>query len=217
MKNSLIEERRQVTYDWHLAQVIKWLKYDNGRELDSVLVYSSVDLRIAIERYFFELLLLLKHNNLTAEEQSRCSSKEGILDLVKETEPVYVKRAKFTNLIAAVTPDFPRVAIVDFRYLINRWHTLSGYCHKQLKPKESFDSENRGFQKKGFRGIKETVDYFMELERSRVFGLIDPKSMPLETKNVYDKYIKDEIDEEKAKGMLKIMEPVLSERLIRSL
>lgn len=215
MINSLIEEKREVSYDWHLAQAIKWLKYDNGRELDSILVYASVDLRIAIERYFFELLLLLKSNNLTSQEQDRCTSKDGILDFVRETEPYYVKRAKFTNLIAAITPGFPRVVIVDFKYLTNKWHTLSEYCHKQLAPKESFDSTNREFQNKGFKVIKDTVDYFMKIERTQAFGLVNPQTMPIEVKNVYEKYINDDIDDEKAKGTLRIMEPVLRQRLNR--
>ena len=52
-----LEENRQVTFDWHIARVIKWLQYDNNRFLDNVLIYAAVDLRIAIERYILELLI----------------------------------------------------------------------------------------------------------------------------------------------------------------
>jgi hypothetical protein len=211
--NSFLEEKRQVSFDWHITQVLKWLKYDNGRKLDSVLVYASLELRCAIERYIFELLLLLKNNKLIPEEEKRCQSKEGILELMKETEPYYVKRAKFTNLIASVTPGMPKVVIIDIKYLIRKWSTLSDYCHKQLRPEESFNSLNREFQEKGFRAINEVVSKFKEWERKGACGIINKQSMPPEVISVYEKYINSEIDEDQAERMLKLMEPVLRERM----
>ncbi len=41
MKIDFIEIPRQVTFDWHITQVMKWLKFDNGRRLDNVLVYAA--------------------------------------------------------------------------------------------------------------------------------------------------------------------------------
>lgn len=130
MDFSFLEQKRQVTFDWHISQVLKWLKYDNERKLDSVLVYASLELRCAIERYLFELLFLLKDQNMSPEDERRCQSKDGILTLMKETEPYYRKRAKFTNLIASLTSEMPKVVIVDIKYLIRKWHKLSDYCHK---------------------------------------------------------------------------------------
>jgi hypothetical protein len=213
MTTSFLEEKREVTYYWHIVQVRKWLKYDNGRKLDNALVYASLELRCAIERYLFELLVLLKKGNFTAEEVRRCKSKDGILDVIRDTEPYYVKRATFTNLIASVDPKLPKVVIIDIKYLIRMWHTLSLYCHKQLKPKESFDSPNHQFQKKGFELINDVVITFMEWERIGAFGIIDKESLPPETRGVYEKYINDQIDEGQAKRMLNLMTPVLIARL----
>ena len=210
---SFLEEKRQVTFDWHFTQVLKWLKYDNGRKLDSVLVYASLELRCAIERYLLELLYLLKDQELTPDDERRCRSKDGILELMKETEPYYVKRAKFTNLISSLIPGMPKVVIVDIKYLIRVWDALSKYCHKQVRPDESFDSLNREFQEKGFRIIRETVNKFMEWESKGAVGITGKQSMPSEVRGVYDKYIKDEIDEDRAKTMLKLMEPVLRRQL----
>jgi hypothetical protein len=152
---SLLEEKRQITFDWHITRVLKWLKYDNRRKLDSVLVYASLELRCAIERYLFDLLVLLDPN-LNSDDVERCRSKDGLLTVIKEREPNYIKRATFTNLIASITPGMPKVVIVDIKYLIRMWSTLSDfsdYCHKQLRPEESFDSVNREFQEKGFKII----------------------------------------------------------------
>lgn len=35
-----LEAPRDVTFDWHIVQAKKWLEFDGGRELDSVLVYA---------------------------------------------------------------------------------------------------------------------------------------------------------------------------------
>ena len=210
---SFLEEKRQVTFDWHITQVLKWLKYDKGRKLDSVIVYASLELRCAIERYLLELLYLLNDRKLTPDDEIRCRSKDGILNLMKETEPDYTKRAKFTNLIASITPEIPKVVIVDIKYLIRKWNKLSDYCHKQLQPKESFDSVNREFQEKGLKIINEVVNKFKEWESKGAFGITNKESMPSEVRSIYEKYIKDEIDEGRAKRMLKLMEPVLRRRL----
>jgi len=210
---SFLEEKRQVTFDWHITQVLKWLKYDKGRKLDSVLIYASLELRCAIERYLLELLYLLKDRKLTPDDEIRCRSKDGILNLMKETEPYYIKRAKFTNLIASITPGMPKVVIVDIKYIIRMWNTLSNYCHKQLRTEESFESVNREFQEKGFKIIREVVSKFIDWESKGAFGIINKESMPPEVRSVYYKYIKDEIDEGQAKRMLKLMEPVLRSRL----
>jgi len=213
MNISFLEEKREVSFDWHFNRVQRWLKYDSGRKLDSILVYASVELRSAIERYFFELLVLLKRpDKLTSADEKKCQSKNGMLDLMKETEPYYRKRAAFTNLIASVTPGTPKVAIIDIGYLIRVWSELSEYCHKQLRPEVSWDSVNREFQENGFRLINEVVNQLRVWESNAVLGIVDKESMPPEVRSVYDKYINDEIDEGQAKRMLDLMGPVLRAR-----
>lgn len=210
---SFLEERRQVTFDWQINQVLNWLKFDNGRNLDSVLIYASLELRCAIERYLFELIVILKGGNLSSEDAKKCRSEKGTLKLMKEVEPYYRKRANFTNLIASVTQGVPKLVIVDIKYLIKKWHELSDYCHKQLQPEESFDSLNREFQKEGFKVIKDVVNQFKAWERNAVFGIIDKQSMQPEAKSVYEKYINNEIDEGQAKRMIDLMRPILETRL----
>lgn len=213
MDTKFLEKRREISFDWHITQVLKWLEFDNGRQLDSVLVYASVELRCAIERFWFELLLVLKGQNLTPEEERRCQSKDGILELIRETEPYYIKRATFTNLVASVRSGMPKVVIVDIRYLVRMWHKLSEYCHKQLLEEESFGSSTREFQKRGFQIINEIVNRFKEWLSQAAFGIISKQKMAPETRTVYDKYINGEIDEGQAKRMLDLMAPILRARM----
>ncbi len=212
-----LKENRQVTFDWHIARVIKWLQYDNNRFLDNILIYAAVDLRIAIERYILELLILLKYdgNNtdiFTSQEMRRIRSIKGIFAIMQETDPFYRKTARFTQLICEITPELPTISIIDTAYLRRKWEELSNYCHKQLDPSNTFESNNREFQKKGFALIREVVDKFWDWGRGRATGIISRSSMEKETLNIYNRFIRDEINEEQVRISLKIIEPVLKQR-----
>jgi len=212
MDISFLEKERQVTFEWHFAQALKWLKFDNRRQLDNVLVYASLELRCAIERYIFEFLVLLKEK-LTTEDEERCRSIRGIFDLMKETDPFYRKTAEFTKLIFVITPNAPELVIVDTSYLRNKWEELSTYCHKQLAPSKTFRSPSRAFQKKGYKLISDVISRLNIWRPESVCGLIRPSTMPPETREVYEKYIRNEIDDRQAKRMLDLMQPVLNYRL----
>lgn len=58
MNIPFLEAPREVTFDWHIVQAKKWLEFDGGRELDSILVHAAVELRAAIERYIQPLAVL---------------------------------------------------------------------------------------------------------------------------------------------------------------
>lgn len=128
MDTSFLEKPRQVTAEWHLRQVMKWLEYDNGRELDNVLVYASFELRCAIERTIFENLLLVKEK-LTPEEQKRCRSKEGMLDLMRESDSLYRKTFEFTKMFFSIVLGVNKIKPINTAFFIQKmaWtkHILS--------------------------------------------------------------------------------------------
>jgi hypothetical protein len=213
MDFSFLEQPRKVSFDWHLLQVKKWLDYDSGRELDSVLVYVSTELRIAIERYIFELLYLLKGERLPPDDEQRCRSIKGLFTVMKETDPFYRKTIEFTKMVASMQSyDGPEIKVADTKYLRQKWQQLSEYCHRQLHPNETFASLNRSFQKRGFSLVREVFSRFCEWKPGNASGAICRASMPEEVEDVYNKFVAEEIDEGQARRMLLIMEPVLRDR-----
>jgi hypothetical protein len=108
MSMDFLTQTRDVTYDWHMIQVMNWLKFDAGRELDNTLIYAAFELRLAIERYFFELLFLMKGCVLTPEEEGRCRSTGGIDALMKKTDENYRKTFEFTKIFASMQPGAAR-------------------------------------------------------------------------------------------------------------
>lgn len=213
MNISFLESPRNVTFEWHIVQVKDWLDFDNSRELDSVLVYAAVEMRAAIERYILELLLLLKDRKLSDDEVKRCRSITGLFALMKETDPFYRKTIEFTKLMASTIPGGPEITVVDTAYLNRKWQELSEYCHMQLQPAETFMSNNRAFQKRGFALIREVLQKFFEWEHESNCAVVVRSSLPEEAWDVYDKFIREQIDSGQAKRMLTLMEPVLRARM----
>lgn len=214
---NFLEYSRQVTYDWHIARVSKWLHYDNNRYLDNILVYAAVDLRIAIERYILEQLFLLRYDGInnnvfTPQELRRIRSMKGIFALMKETDTNYRKTARFSQLIYEVTPELPQISIIETSYLRRKWEELSNYCHKQLEPNDTFNSTNREYQRNGFALIREIVDVFWDEGRGVNTGIIPPSSFDEETMGIYNRFINDEINENQVLTSLRIIEPLLRQR-----
>ena len=213
MSIPFLESPREVSFDWHIVQTMKWLEFDGGRKLDSTLVYAAVELRAAIERYVFELLYLLKEGNLSQDEQKRCRSIAGIFALMKETDPFYRKTIEFTKLVASFSPGLPKITIVDTAYLNRKWRDLSEYCHMQFHPEETFASNARKFQETGFALIREVLQKFQEWKVESNCAILARSSLPEEVRDVYDRFIREEIDAGQAKRMLILMEPMLRARL----
>ena len=135
-----------------------------------------------------------------------------VFAIMQETDPFYRKTARFTQLICEVTPELPQISIIDTGYLRRKWEELSNYCHKQFYPADTFNSNDREFQKNGFTLIREVVDRFWDWGRGRATGIIQKSSMDEDTIRVYNRFINDEIDENQTRISLKLMEPVLRQR-----
>lgn len=208
MDASFLEENREVTAEWHLRQVVKWLKYDNERQLDNVLVYASFELRCAVERCIFETLLLLSGDKLTPEQQDRCRSIKGTMDLMKEFDAQYRKSLEFTKMFFEVVLNSQDVKPINIAFLSRKWGELSNYCHKLLEPDKSFNSPDGKFKNKGFKLIEKVLESFSKLQ-GYLGGCLQPASLSSNLKSVYNRYINGKIDDDGLRRTLDLMAPVL--------
>jgi len=206
---------RKVGADFHLIQVKRWLDFDAGRNLDNVLVYASFELRCAIERLAFEILYLAKDGLLTPEEEERCRSIKGTLELLDDVESNYRKRAHFTNLVFSLYSGAPKIAIIDIEFIKRRWHELSDYLHLHARSLGAWDSPKREFQIEGFKLLKETYEQIIKWLTDGKLGLLDKKSMDSDVEDIYDKFLSGEIDESQAVTRLRLAQPVLESRMRR--
>lgn len=212
MDYSFLEQPRKVTSGWHFIQLKKWIEFDNGRELDSVLVYASLEARSAIERYWMELLALISSGVLTPEQEKHCESKKGLLAEIQKAEPDIAKRIEFSNAALAFYPFIPNHPTVDMKYLIRSWHKLSDYCHKQLRPGRSWESPKNTFQKAGFVLLKDLVFKLGMLLGSGTQAILSNDDLAPEIADLYSQYMNGEVNINQVKRQLEIMEPVLLQR-----
>lgn len=127
MEIKFLEEERQVSSAWHYIQAKKWLDFDRGRESDSVLVYTCLELRAAIERFWLELILTLNDGQLSEKDTARCRTKKGLETVLKEIEPELRKWIQFSNILCAYD-GVPQYPMVDVKDLISIRSELSQYC-----------------------------------------------------------------------------------------
>jgi hypothetical protein len=131
---------------------------------------------------------------------------------MKESDPFYRRTIEFTRLVVSVTPGLPEITIVDTAYLNRKWQDLSEYCHMQFRPEDTFRSQGGKFQKQGFALLRELLQKFHEWQDESNCAVLARSSLPDEVRDVYDKFIREEIDANQTKRILVLMEPVLRAR-----
>jgi hypothetical protein len=182
--------------------------------LDSTLIYCAVDLRIAIERYVFELLVGLYDFKLENAKEKRIKSLTSeIFKFVKRDFPDLPKRLMFVNHVLSVCSPELKTAIPDITWLERKRGNLSDYLHQQLRPEPNLKSMNKDFKEKGFILIKEIIERFREwLFYPTVWMPVE--KMTQEVQDLYQSYITDQIDDNAVCTQLNLMKPVLNQRFM---
>jgi len=175
-------------------------------------VYAAFELRCAIERLLFETLYLFKGRSLTEEEVKRCRSIEGLMAVWREYDSDYRKTLRFSWIVASVAPDMEPVEEIEPGKLHRYWRDLSEYCHSQFRVSDSFGSPNRQFQLQGLRLIEDILQELRIWKPEMWHGVIEIDSMPPEVRDIYDAYLRNEIDDQSAATRLDLIQPLLRAR-----
>jgi hypothetical protein len=208
----LLEEQRKVTSRWHVEQACKLLDYAQKNASPTALVYSCLEVRMALERFVFEMSLLAGGGLFTPAELRLASRKDGVFELLSRTFPHYRSHLEFCNLISEVNNLPIRVPIPDvhrFRRLITG---ISGYCHFQLDPAETVDDPQNRWLLKGVAMVRDGTEMLTDLLQNQR-GAIPRNTMPPEVRDLLDRYLSGQSDMQTARNLLRIMSPVLEARM----
>jgi len=211
--DEILNSKRLVTSYWHRDQSKKLLDFALKNDSANALIYATLESRIALERYVFEISILTKSKESINEIVKIASKKNGVFELLKKTTTDYKKHINFCNIIFEIHKlpykiDTPNLKI--FKRLITK---LSKYCHPQYIPEESVDSVNREWFIKGVALVNETT----EILNTLIFnGGIDINSMVEDIKEIYYKYINGDITEKTVRFRLDIMGPIINIRKSRN-
>jgi hypothetical protein len=207
----LLNCKRMVTSDWHRNQAESLLKYALENDCDNALIYSVLESRLALERYIFNMSVLVKGNQLTNEALNSASKKNGILNLLKVTMVNYIKHLKFCNIILEIINSPFKVNIPNLKLFKRLITKLSKYCHPLFNPSETVEDPDKKWFIKGVVLVQETIKI---LDDAGIQGAmsIDSIQDEVEVLEVYNKYLNEEIDLKAARVRLKLMSPVLENR-----
>lgn len=208
-----IAQKREVNSNYHFKIAIEWKNYGKKDLLHSALVYSAFEFRIAIERLAFELLLLIVDND---KDFSSIDIKKvnKFQNIFREIYSIHNKK-EFEKILIfnhhaskAFTHDKYAVAKISLSQLQKYWELLSKYCHKILKPIESW--ENEEWVEDGYVKLEEIESYFSNLLSKTHLGWLSEVSMKddalIELRN---DYINGILTEEQLCIRLKLIVPVL--------
>ncbi len=212
MGNELLTGRRGVTSDWYFDQAEALLEFALQHDGATALVYAAVEARNALERFVLEMALLATGGPLSEDQVRTAQRRDGAFQLLEQAVNNYRRHLQFTNLALEVGRDPFRVAIPNIGQFRRLRTDLSDYCHFQLDPAATVNHPDRQWFIEGATRVKATLDLLRNL-RSQVNGIIVPKSMPPEVREVFEAFLAEEIDTPTARTRLRLMHPVLEDRL----
>lgn len=203
-----LSRKRQCQADWLILQARDIADLARQTSNPSLLVYSCLEARNAIEQLWFELLMVIHGGSMAHTLFDQCRKRrDGFLAAIHEAEPKYRLLAQFAALCLQVDAKAPfKVIVWDLKRLKKLWQSLSGYCHTQASQSETLD-DSRWFSE-GLFLIDETFKYFESQMTQGATALMSPDSMIPEARIIWEDFSAHQIDEEQVLLRLKIVQPV---------
>jgi hypothetical protein len=212
MENQLLTKKRGVTSDWYFDQATALLEFALQHDSATALVYAALEARNGLERFVVEMSLLATGGHLSEAQICTAQRKDGAFQLLDQAMNNYRRHLQFTNLTLEICGDPFRVVIPDIKQFRRLRTDLSDYCHFQLNPTDTVDHPQNSWFIKGATQVQKALDMLRNLY-SQVNAVIWPDSMPAEVREVFRAFVAGQIDTPTARLRLRLMQPVLEERL----
>jgi hypothetical protein len=193
--------------DWLILQAREIAELARQTTNPTLLVFSCLEARNAIEQLWFELLMVIYGGSMERDIFNKCRKRrDGFLAAIHEAEPQYRLLAQFTALCIKLDAKATfKVIIWDLKRLKKLWQSLSSYCHAQASPIETLDDHN--WFSEGLYLIEETFDYFRSQMSEGATTLLSPDRMISEARMIWEDFSAHRINEEQVLIRLKIVQP----------
>lgn len=218
-----LKKLRKNDFLFHFKLGLDWLNFGVRDKLQSPLVYSAFEFRLAIERFTFELFYLIKKNEgITTKDENKTVNFNSfflnVYDLAGGKEMFY-KKLRFNAIVATFAKPRITIAEPDLEKIKKLWNKLSKFCHMQLKPQESWYM-NEEFINEGYSLLSEVKDYFNKnIYDARIGWFTENVTSEDMFIQLRDEFLSGKIDEETFKGRYTTMSPMfdLAEKIKRSI
>lgn len=220
--NRIEHEPRAVSAAYHFMMARGWRIIGEQDHLHSPLAYSAFEFRCSIERTMIELFVLVRNKRPSDGDLKAMNS------ITTVTKAIYravggklkLQRAMVFNRIFSQVEGVPQeywISIVDIERLLRFWGQLSEYCHRQLKPSETWESMGDQWLLDGYAVLNEVETYLWEITVKSHVGWVQPADQQPEARQAYVGFLEGRITEPDLLTRLQIMAPVLAERMNRRL
>lgn len=194
-----------------VARALGWLDYAERMKTDPVFLYIALELRQALEIFWFEFLLLSRGGKMAVREYQKLRGKSGQLyKVLKKLAPEYTKLCVFTDLCLELQDARIRVARWDIQRVVELHGRVSRYCHWDGIPQDTWDSLEWRSEMK--RLLQESAAFLGDGFSKGGTGLMDISSAPDLVKNLWHRFRLDRDDLETTRLGLKLCHPILKDR-----
>lgn len=213
----IVETQRDVTAGYHLVVGRGWRLLGEGRFLHSPLAYGAFEYRCCIERVLVELLAIMNAGNLNHRQLAALRTVTALRKAIYSSAggPERFRRRMRAHQIWAQEGGAPRgthIALVDVEKLHVFWRSLSEYCHRQLRPKETWASKGESWIQLGYKLLNEVEDYMWEIEIQGHIGWVRLEEQEVEAREAVLDFVEGRSNETEFRLRLRIMAPILERR-----
>lgn len=217
----ILNNNRQTTGDYHATAGMTWRRFGESDLLHSPLVYSAFEFRLALERYVFELYHLMvidgiiKNVTRTKEELLEVRTFSSIITLIHENSGNKLKlyRAFIFNraFVKIFVPIKKALSVPDIGKYHKYWSKLSEYCHLQLKPTDTWDSNK--WIEKGYALLKTVENYLIKISVEEEYGWVAKSSLVKDLSDLREEFVNDSnLTLKSLEIRMNIMKPILELR-----
>lgn len=144
----------------------------------SYLFYATLELRVCIERFLFEYLVIINTKDEKIEKYIKEYRIKNLHNAIIEAEPEFYKKLEFTNFYLATMEAGFQMDIPDIKRLDSYYGKLGNYLHNFKKPSETVQNEE--WWNSFIQLIEETRDYLFKFFKvPRAFFEMNEKGFEL--------------------------------------
>lgn len=193
--NLLLLEPRKCQSDWLILQAKKLSDAAKQTNSTTLMIFSCLETRNAIEQLWFEILLIVHGEGLTEEYFLKCRKRrDGYLAAINEAAPQYRKLSAFSTLVLAADSKATYRGIAwDLAKLKKYWQQLGDYCHAQGHSSVTLDSQE--WMDKGVNLVDNTFNYFHSQMSGGATVIMHPENMTPHTHGIWEAYLSEVIDD----------------------
>lgn len=205
-------------YHFHVAR--GWRIIGESRLLHSPLSYSAFEFRSAIERIVVELLVLIKKGNVSPAELEQIQRFSGLRNFLLTSaggKRTLYRALRFNRILTQIigVPANLCPSVPDITVLEKYWTRLSEYCHKQLSPYTTWESQGNHWIHIGYALLKEVENYLWQITISSPLGWFREETLPQDLIPTRTQFIEGSIEENALVTRIKLLEPAVQMRARR--